>query len=133
MPDYPTTNRQVRLASRPDGIPEASHFEIVEEPVPALETGQFLVRNDWLSVDPAMRGWVNAMANYSRPVAIGEVMRAYTPGEVIASRNPGFPEGDKGDGPARLAAFRGLRRPPSDPQGARRPTCRFRSRSGSSG
>ncbi len=93
--DYPTTNRQVRLASRPDGIPEASHFEIVEEPVPALESGQFLVRNDWLSVDPAMRGWVNAMANYSRPVAIGEVMRAYTAGEVIASRNKGYPEGTR--------------------------------------
>ncbi len=93
--DYPATNRLVRLKSRPAGIPEASHFELAEAPVPALENGQFLIANRFLSVDPAMRGWVNAVANYSRPVAIGEVMRAYTAGEVIASRHRAFPEGTK--------------------------------------
>ncbi len=95
MSDYPTANRQVRLKSRPVGIPEASHFEIVEAPVPALEAGQFLVRNAFLSVDPAMRGWVNAAQNYSPPVAIGEVMRAYTAGVVIASRHRAYPDGTK--------------------------------------
>jgi NADPH-dependent curcumin reductase len=53
------------------------------------------VRNEFLSVDPAMRGWVNAIANYAQPVGIGEVMRSYTAGEVVASRHQGFKEGDK--------------------------------------
>lgn len=53
-------NRQVRLKSRPAGIPEAEHFEILAVPVPELGDGQVLVRNIYLSVDPAMRGWVNA-------------------------------------------------------------------------
>ena len=51
-------NRQVRLKSRPSGIPEAEHFEIVEAPVPDPSNGQVLVRNIYLSVDPAIRGWV---------------------------------------------------------------------------
>lgn len=88
-------NRQVRLKQRPTGIPEAEHFEIVETPVPELAERQFLVRNEFLSVDPAMRGWVSAAANYSRPVGIGEVMRAYAAGTVVASRHPGYAEGDR--------------------------------------
>src|ERR1700748_998798 len=89
------TNRQVRLKARPAGIPEAAHFEIAEAPVPELRDGQFLVRNAFLSVEPAMRGWVNAVANYSTPVAIGEVMRSFAAGEVVASRHAGYAEGDK--------------------------------------
>ena len=58
----PTTNRQVRLKSRPVGIPQAEHFEIVAAPLPELKEREFLVRNDFLSVEPAMRGWVNAVA-----------------------------------------------------------------------
>ena len=54
-----------------------------------------LVRNEFLSVDPAMRGWVSAVANYSEPVGIGEVMRSFAAGEVVASRHPNFAEGDK--------------------------------------
>ncbi len=91
----PEINRQVRLKSRPAGIPQAEHFEIAAAPVPPLGERQFLVRNLYLSVDPAMRGWVNAAANYSQPVGIGEVMRAYAAGEVIASRHPLYREGDK--------------------------------------
>jgi NADPH-dependent curcumin reductase CurA len=87
-------NRQVRLKSRPVGIPQAEHFEIVEAPVPELRDGQFLVRNEFLSVDPAMRGWVSAVANYSQPVGIGEVMRSFAAGGVIASRHPGYAVGD---------------------------------------
>src|SRR5206468_3563566 len=86
---HPHTNRQVRLKSRPTGIPQSEHFEIVEAALPEMRDGQFLVRNDFLSVDPAMRGWVNAAANYSAPVGIGEVMRAFAAGEVIVSRHPG--------------------------------------------
>jgi NADPH-dependent curcumin reductase CurA len=90
-----TRSRQVRLKSRPDGIPQAEHFELVAAPLPELRDGQFLVRNAFLSVDPAMRGWVSVVANYSQPVNIGEVMRSFAAGEVIASRHPGYAVGDK--------------------------------------
>jgi len=88
-------NRQVLLKSRPTGIPQAEHFEITERPAPELREGQILVRNQFLSVEPAMRGWVNAAANYSTPVGIGEVMRSIAAGTVIASKNPKFAEGDR--------------------------------------
>jgi hypothetical protein len=91
----PPTNRQVRLRARPEGIPQAEHFEIVAVPLPELRAGEFLVRNDFLSVDPAMRGWVSAVANYSTPVGIGEVMRSFAAGEVVASRHAGYAVGDR--------------------------------------
>src|SRR5262249_42718066 len=69
-------------------------FEIVESAVPTIGEGQFLVRNRFLSVDPAMRGWVSTVANYATPVGIGEVMRAFAAGEVIASRNRDYSVGD---------------------------------------
>ncbi len=90
----PTVNRQIRLKSRPSGIPQAEHFELAEAALPEPGPGQILVRNEFLSVDPAMRGWVSAVANYSEPVGIGEVMRSFASGRVVASRNPGFAEGD---------------------------------------
>lgn len=88
-------NRQVVLTSRPVGIPQADHFSIVTSPVPDLAAGEFLVRNEFLSVEPAMRGWANAAANYSDAVGIGEVMRAFSAGEVVASRHAGYAVGDK--------------------------------------
>jgi len=91
----PATNRQVRLKSRPSGIPQADNFEIAEADVPPLADRQFLVRNEFLSVEPAMRGWVSAVANYADPVGIGEVMRSFSAGTVIASRHPGYAEGDR--------------------------------------
>ena len=87
-------NRQVRLKSRPSGIPQAEHFEIVEAPVPDPEDGQVLVRNIYLSVEPAMRGWVSAVDNYSEPVALGAVMRSLAVGRVEESRHPDFHPGD---------------------------------------
>lgn len=90
----PKLNHQVRLKSRPTGIPQAGHFEIVEAAIPNVGDGQLLIRNEYLSVEPAMRGWVSATANYSTPVAIGEVMRAFSAGKVIASRHPDYAEGD---------------------------------------
>ena len=95
MTNTPTTTTQVRLKARPQGIPQAEHFEIATAPLPALQDGEILVRNDYLSIEPAMRGWVNAAANYSRPVDIGEVMRSYAAGEIIASRHPAYSAGDK--------------------------------------
>jgi hypothetical protein len=91
----PRTSRQVRLKSRPSGIPQAEHFEIIEAPVPPLRDKEFLVRNEYLSVEPAMRGWVSAVANYATPVGIGEVMRSFSAGTVIASRHPGYAESDQ--------------------------------------
>lgn len=90
-----TKNRQVVLASRPLGIPQAEHFRIAEAAVPELRDGQFLVRNEFLSVEPAMRGWVNAAANYSDPVPVGGVMRSFAAGTVTASRHAGYAVGDK--------------------------------------
>jgi len=91
----PPLNRQVRLKARPDGIPQAEHFELATAPVPELRDGEILVRNDFLSVDPAMRGWVSAVANYSTPVGIGAVMRSFAAGEVIASRHAGYAVGNR--------------------------------------
>src|SRR5438094_9351602 len=87
-------NRQVRLKSRPSGIPQAEHLEIVEAPVPSPSDGQVLVRNIYLSVDPAMRGWVSAVANYSEPVPLGAVMRSLAVGQVEESRSSDFHPGE---------------------------------------
>src|SRR3974377_521142 len=90
----PQINRQVRLKSRTNGIPQPGNFEIVETALPSLAEHQFLVCNHYLSVEPAMRGWVSAVANYSAPVGVGEVMRLFCAGRVVASRHPDFAEGD---------------------------------------
>ena len=87
-------NRQVVLIARPEGIPQAGHFALREVPVPKPGEGQFLIRNRYLSVDPAMRGWVSAAANYSAPVALDAVMRSIAVGEVIASNHPDYPVGE---------------------------------------
>lgn len=88
------SNRQVRLTSRPSGIAQGEHFEIVEVPVPQPGTGQVLIRNVFLSVEPAMRGWVSSEANYAEPVPIGAVMRSFTVGRVVKSCHPGYQVGE---------------------------------------
>ena len=95
MLNLPKNNAQVILKSRPQGIPQAEHFEVVQSAIPALQDGQFLVRNDFLSAEPAMRGWVNAAANYSDPVPVGGVMRSFAAGVVVASRHAAYAEGDQ--------------------------------------
>ena len=87
-------NRQIKLKARPAGIPQAEHFELSSASVPALEEGQVLVRNIYLSAEPAMRGWVSAAANYSEPVALGAVMRSLAVGRVVQSRHLDFREGE---------------------------------------
>jgi hypothetical protein len=89
-----TTNRQVVLASRPTGIPQAEHFAIVASPAPSPGADQVLVRNIFLSVEPAMRGWVADVGNYSAPVEIGAVMRALTVGRIEASNLAGYAVGE---------------------------------------
>jgi NADPH-dependent curcumin reductase CurA len=89
-----TTNRQVRLAARPVGLPKRSDWDFTEEEVGQPAEGQVLVKVSHLSLDPAMRGWMNDAKSYIRPVDIGEVMRAGGVGEIIASKHPGFSVGD---------------------------------------
>ena len=87
-------NRQVRLASRPTGKPRRDNWEIREEPGPQPGVDEVLVGIQYISLDPAMRGWMNEGKSYIRPVGIGEVMRAGAAGTVLASRHPDFSEGD---------------------------------------
>lgn len=92
MPD--PVNRQWRLASRPRGMVEVSNFEYHEEPVPQPRDGQVLVRNLYLSFDPAMRAWLWDRETYIAPVKVGDVMRAGSVAQVIESRKSGFSPGD---------------------------------------
>ena len=89
------TNRQIVLVSRPDGIPQAADFALVESRRPVIDAGEVLVRNDVLSVDPAMRGWVSAVANYSEPVPVGGVMRSFAVGTVVESRCEEYSVGER--------------------------------------
>jgi NADPH-dependent curcumin reductase CurA len=89
-----TVNTQCRLAARPTDTLNASNWSIVEEPKPMAAEGQFVVQVDYLSIDPAMRTWLNAGRSYVPPVEIGEVMRAFGVGHVVESRHPGFAVGD---------------------------------------
>ncbi|MBT2388529.1 NADP-dependent oxidoreductase [Streptomyces sp. ISL-1] len=88
------TNHQLRLAARPVGQPRPTDWGHVEEQVGEPGDGELLVQVLYLSIDPAMRGWMNAGKSYIRPVEIGEVMRAGAVGRVIASRHPDFAVGD---------------------------------------
>ena len=88
------SNRQFLLAKRPSGAVRRDDFTYQEVPVPALADGQILLRNKYLSLDPAMRGWMNEGKSYIPPVGIGEVMRAGGVGVVVASNNPLFAVGD---------------------------------------
>ena len=87
-------NAQWRLAARPVGLPKPSDWEYVEEPAPEPAEGQFQVHLEYLSLDPAMRGWMNEGRSYVPPVAIGEVMRGGGLGRVTDSRHPDFNAGD---------------------------------------
>ena len=89
-----TQNRQFRLARRPTGLPVREDWNLTTEPVPAPAEGQFVVKVDYISLDPAMRGWMNEGKSYIPPVGLGEVMRAGAAGTVTESRHPGFKAGD---------------------------------------
>ncbi|SHM65255.1 NADP-dependent oxidoreductase [Rhizobacter sp. OV335] len=87
-------NQQIRLAARPVGLPTADNWQFTTEPVAEPEAGGVLVKTQTLSLDPAMRGWMNEGKSYIPPVGIGEVMRAGGIGTVVASKNPAFAVGD---------------------------------------
>jgi len=88
------SHQAVVLTSRPTGIPQAENFEVQRRPRPTLDDGEVLVRNVYLSVEPAMRGWIVDTTGYAEPVAIDSVMRAFTTGQVVASRVAEYAEGD---------------------------------------
>ncbi len=92
-------NAQCRLAARPVGLPKPSDWDYVEEPVPEVGDGQMLVEVEHVSVDPAMRGWMNEGRSYVPPVGIGEVMRAGAIGRVVQSLHPDFELGQELYGP----------------------------------
>lgn len=98
-------NRQFLLAKRPVGAPSRDTFEFVEKPLDEPGPNQILVQVEYLSLDPAMRGWMNDAKSYIPPVGIGEVMRALGVGKVIASRHPGYAEGDYVNGPLGVQAY----------------------------
>ena len=88
-------NKQLILVKRPVAIPDADTWELQSNPIPTIGDGEVLIKTHYVSLDPAMRGWMMDRKSYLPPVAIGEVMRAGTIGEVIESNNhPTFKVGD---------------------------------------
>jgi NADPH-dependent curcumin reductase CurA len=88
-----TTNRRWVLTARPTGMVGREHFDWAEEPVPEVGDGEFLVRNLWISCDPAQRTWME-IDTYMPKLPLGEVMAAATAGEVVESKHPEFAAGD---------------------------------------
>jgi len=118
-------NHQIRLAARPIGLPKRSDWQFIETPVPQPRDGEVLVKVLYLSLDPAMRGWMNEGKSYIAPVGIGEVMRAGGVGRVIASKHSGFAADDHVSGAVGVqeyAALDGAQLTKVDPKIAPLPT-----------
>jgi NADPH-dependent curcumin reductase len=94
MTDTARTNQQFRLAARPVGLPTPNDWQLTEEALAPLQDGEVRVQVLYLSLDPAMRGWMNEGKSYIRPVAIGEVMRAVGVGVVVESKSPDYAVGE---------------------------------------
>ena len=89
-----TMNRVVRLKSRPVGMVKRDDFEIADEPLSEPGEGEFRVKVEYVSLDPAMRGWISPGKSYVPPVELGAVMRAFAAGIVDMSNHPGYKPGD---------------------------------------
>jgi len=87
-------NRQVILRSRPAGIAQAANFDLIETPLQALAPGEVRIANRYLSVEPAMRGWIADAGNYAEPVALGSVMKSLAVGEIVETADPDWPVGE---------------------------------------
>ncbi len=87
-------NRQIRLVTSPDGLPELEHFTLAEEAVPTVREGEVLCRNLWLSLDPYMRSQI-AGRHLSGSVGAGDLLQGETVAEVVTSRDSRFSEGQK--------------------------------------
>jgi NADPH-dependent curcumin reductase len=94
MPKIASANRQMVLVARPAPAITAGLWQLREAVTPEPADGQFLVRIRFLSIDPAMRGWIAEAANYSKPVPLGAPMRSFAVGEVVASRNLHYAVGE---------------------------------------
>ena len=88
-------NRQVWLRARPNGIPQAEDFGIRSAAIPPIAAGQLLIRNEFLSADPAMRGWIADQSNYWPRIEVGDTMRAFSVGTVMESLHADYRVGDK--------------------------------------
>ena len=86
-------NTQILLANRPNGMVKDSDFEILNSEIPPLQEGQILIKIQYISLDPAIRGWMNAGTTYIPGVPIGGVMRAFSAGQITESKHPNFHEG----------------------------------------
>ena len=91
-------NIKILLAARPQGFPEESDFEIVESEIPKVEEGHILVKTEYLSLDPYMRGRMNDVKSYAPSVEIGDVMVGGAVGRVVESRSPLFSVGETVEG-----------------------------------
>src|SRR6266436_2974156 len=89
----PDSNRPFILRTRPKSRITEDTFELVEEAIPDLGEGEALVRTQWISLDPTNRAWIREEPTYLPPVGIGEVMRGLGLGQVVASRNDAYREG----------------------------------------
>jgi len=89
-----TISREIRLASRPVGMPTAENFELVETNLPDIKDGEVLVKNTWMSVDPYMRGRMIDRKSYVPPFQLGKVLEGHAVGKVLQSKNDKFAEGD---------------------------------------
>ncbi len=91
-------NRQFLIAARPEGMIKESDFKYTETPVPEPGEGEFLIKQDIVAVEPALRGQMENRANYAAPLQIGDVMRALGVGTVVESNNPDFKVGQRVQG-----------------------------------
>jgi hypothetical protein len=87
-------NKQLILVKRPEGIPDASTWTLETNTIPDISSGEFLVQQHYVSLDPAMRGWMKDSKSYIEPIAIGDVMRAGSIGKIIKSNHSDFQVGD---------------------------------------
>ncbi len=87
-------NKQLILVKRPKGTPDASTWTMETNAIPNIMEGEFLVQQHYVSLDPAMRGWMNDTKSYVEPIALGDVMRAGSIGKIIDSKHPEFKIGD---------------------------------------
>ncbi len=88
-------NKQLILKKRPEGLPDEDTWELQNNPIPEPKEGEVLIQQHYVSLDPAMRGWINETKSYIEPVQLGDVMRAGSIGKVIKSNHhPIYKEGD---------------------------------------
>ena len=98
-------NKQISLAARPHGEPQQSDWQLLETPVEVIKDQQIVVKVEYISLDPAMRGWINEGRSYIEPVELGAVMRSYIAGQITESTNSDFAVGDYVRGIGRIEQY----------------------------